>query len=157
MPSYAVTFAPLNKTVRVPAGTTLLEAAGLTVPRTVDGCSLLPLLRAPASEWRTHIHGEHCTCYSVEQEMQYVTDGRRKFVWLPRTGIEQFFDLQEGPGELFSLIDEPARRDEVAAWRERLVRELESRDCGWAKNGSLLCPSDAPLVSPFKEVRWQGD
>jgi arylsulfatase A-like enzyme len=49
---------------------TLLQAAGLPLPDTVDGCSLLPLLhsatgRGATKEWRAYIHGEHCTCYST--------------------------------------------------------------------------------------------
>jgi arylsulfatase A-like enzyme len=135
---------------------TLLGAAGLPIPHTVDGRSLLPLLHAPAEEWRPYIHGEHCTCYSEEQEMQYVTDGRRKFIWLPRIAREQFFDLEEDPGECRDLIDDPARQDEVETWRRRLVQELEARDCGWVKDGRLHCPGDDPLVSPYKDVRWQG-
>jgi arylsulfatase A-like enzyme len=45
---------------------TLLDAAGLSIPNTVDGCSLLPLLHRPAESSRAYIHGEHCTCYSTE-------------------------------------------------------------------------------------------
>jgi arylsulfatase A-like enzyme len=135
---------------------TLLEAAGLPIPETVDGRSLLPLLAAPASDWRTYIHGEHCTCYSAEQEMQFVTDGRRKFIWLPRIGREQFFNLDDDPGETRDLIDDPAWQDEIARWRGYLVRELDERDCGWVVDGKLSCPANAPLVSPFKDTRWQG-
>jgi arylsulfatase A-like enzyme len=135
---------------------TLLEAAGLPIPRTVDGQGLLPLLRSAASEWRTYIHGEHCTCYTTEQEMQYVTDGRRKYVWLPRTGREQFFDLGHDPGELHDLIGDPARQAEIATWRGYLVHELAARDCGWVRDGVPFCTPDEPLVSPYKDVRWQG-
>ncbi|MHB9107874.1 MAG: arylsulfatase [Armatimonadota bacterium] len=134
---------------------TLLEAAGLPIPGTVDGQSLLPLLDAPAAEWRPYIHGEHCTCYAPEQEMQYVTDGRRKLVWLPRIDEQQFFDLEQDPGELQNLIDDPGRQQEIARWRGYLVAELEARECGWVRNGALHCP-DGPMVSPFKETRYQG-
>jgi arylsulfatase A-like enzyme len=135
---------------------TLLEAAGLPVPDTVDGRSLLPLLSSEAVPWRTYLHGEHCTCYAPEQEMQYVTDGRRKFIWLPRAGIEQFFDLQTDPGECANLIDVAARQGEVAQWRGYLVHELAERNCGWVRDGTLYCPAGEPLVSPYKEVRWRG-
>ena len=136
---------------------TLLDAAGVRIPKTVDGASLLPALTAPQAAWRPCIHGEHCTCYSEEQEMQYVTDGRRKFIWLPRLDREQFFDLEEDPGECRDLIDVPGRVEEIALWRGLLAAELEKRDCGWARDGRPLCPADAPLVSPFKNTRWQGD
>jgi len=134
---------------------TLLEAAGLPIPETVDGQSLLPLLDAPAMEWRPYIHGEHCACYAPEQEMQYVTDGRRKLVWLPRIDEQQFFDLEADPGELCNLIGEPGRQDEIARWRGYLIAELEARACGWVRDGALHCP-DGPMVSPYKDTRYQG-
>ncbi len=135
---------------------TLLAAAGVPIPNTVDGCSLIPLLQHPARDWRAYIHGEHCTCYSAEQEMQFVTDGRRKFVWLPRTGSEQFFDLEQDPGECDELSAVPARRDDVARWRAYLVAELEARHCGWVRDGALCCPGNEPLVSPYRTRRWTG-
>ena len=136
---------------------TLLDAAGLSIPNTVDGHSVLPLLTAPAADWRKYIHGEHCRCYSEEQEMQFVTDGTRKFIWLPRIDQEQFFNLDEDPGETCNLIDDPVYRDEIQKWRSRLTNELDDRDCGWVKDGQPCCPSDDPLVSPFRDVRWPGE
>lgn len=133
---------------------TLLEAAGIPVPDTVDGRCLAPLMNGPAADWRTYIHGEHCTCYSEAQEMHYVTDGRRKFIWLPRIGREQFFDLEQDRGETCDLVDQPGRRDEVRRWRGYLVDELAGRESGWVKNGLPFCPGDEPLVSPYKDVRW---
>jgi len=135
---------------------TLLEAGGVPIPASVDGKNLGPLLSGPASHWRTYIHGEHCTCYSEEQEIQFVTDGRRKFIWLPRVGREQFFDLEQDPGECCDLSHDPTKQDEIQTWRGYLTQELAKRECGWVKNGQPYCPDDAPLVSPFKDTRWQG-
>jgi arylsulfatase A-like enzyme len=135
---------------------TLLDATGLPIPQTVDGASLLPLLDAPPQQWRSYLHGEHCTCYSAEQEMHFVTDGRRKFIWLPRINRTQFFDLETDPAELNDLVRDGRREDEVQLWRERLIDELKNRDCGWVKNGELYCPADEPLISPYKDVRWLG-
>jgi len=135
---------------------TVLEAAGVPVPETVDGRSLLPLLERPSNDWRKYIHGEHCTCYSEEQEMQYVTDGNRKLIWFPRLQSEQFFDLEIDPGECRNLIDDPGRQKEIGQWRNYMVAELEARDCGWVKNGRPYCPDEKPLVSPYMTMRWKG-
>jgi arylsulfatase len=135
----------------------IMEMAGLPIPESVDGRSMLPLMLEPSLNWRPYLHGEHCLCYAPEQEMQYVTDGLRKFVWLPRIGIQQFFDLQTDPQEQHNLIYEPGRKDEIDRWRGNLIKELESRDCGWVENGALVTPPNKPLVSPFKDIRWQGD
>lgn len=136
---------------------TILEAAGIEIPETVTGKSVLPLMKNQKTEWREYLHGEHCKCYSHEQEMQFVTDGKRKFVWLSGINVEQFFDLDEDPGELNNLIDDPARQDEINKWRGFLVQELESRDCGWVKGGKLSRPEGEPLISPYKEKRWDGN
>ena len=136
---------------------TLLEAAGLPIPETVEGRSLVPLLEGPMVDWRKYIHGEHCACYDRKNEMQYVTDGRRKLIWYPRTNREQFFDLDNDPGEIHDLTDIPDRQDEIAMWRGYLAAELEARDCGWVRNGRPHCPSDDPLVSPYKDVRYTGE
>ena len=135
---------------------TILEAAGVDVPNTVDGASLLSVMEKPDENWRKYIHGEHCKCYSEDQEMQYVTDGKRKYIWLPRIDVEQFFDLEDDPGELKNLIAEAGRQDEIEVWRGYLVSELEQRNCGWVKDGKLFCPPDEPLVSPYKDSRWTG-
>lgn len=135
---------------------TLLELAGVAIPASVDGRSVLPLMRNAEAGWRPYIHGEHCACYAEEQEMQFVTNGRRKFIWLPRVHREQFFDLERDPGECRDLTHDPSRQDEIQQWRRYLVQELDSRQCGWVKNGELHCPDHAPLMSPFKHARWTG-
>ena len=38
--------------------------------------------------------------------MRFVTDGRRKHVWLPRLDCEQFYDLKQDPGETTDLAPE---------------------------------------------------
>jgi arylsulfatase A-like enzyme len=135
---------------------TVLGIVGIDLPPTVCGRSVLPLMEGVGTDWRSQIHGEHCTCYAPEQEMQYVTDGRRKFIWFPRTGEEQFFDLETDPGECRNAVGDPAHEPEVAEWRARLVAELAARDCGWVAGGRLVCPSDAALISPWRDVRWRG-
>jgi arylsulfatase A-like enzyme len=135
---------------------TLLGVAGLAVPDTVDGCDLGGLLDKPAESWREYIHGEHCTCYSPEQEMQYVTDGRRKLVWLPRLDHYQFFDLEQDRSETRDLFADPDRQGEVARWLGYLTGELAKRDCGWVSDGKPCCPGPEPLVSPWRDRRWPG-
>ena len=134
---------------------TVLDIAGLDGPPTVQGRSLLPLTQAADDDWRPYIHGEHCRSFSLEQEMQYVTDGRQKFIWLPRMNVEQFFDLQDDPTECNNLIDEPSWQTTIDLWRQRMVDEFIRRDCGWVVDGRLHC-ADGPLSSPYKDKRWQG-
>ena len=138
---------------------TVLEIAGIDAPATVDGASVLPLTKSESAadvRWRDYLHGEHCTCYSSEQEMHYLTDGRQKYIWFPRLDEEQLFDLVADPGERVDLTDHPTHQADLRRWRERLVAELDGRDCGWVSDGTPRVPSDEPLVSPWRDVRWTG-
>jgi len=125
---------------------TLLEAAGAPVPDTVDGQSLLPLLRGSAGDWREYLHGECAEVPTAGSGMQYVTDGKCKYVWLPGAGEEHYFDLQHDPNEMVDLADDPARAEETARWRDVLVRELVGRPEGFT-NGKQLEELDGP--TPF--------
>ena len=132
---------------------TVLAAAGVEIPKTVDGQSVLPLLAGQDVDWRKYLHGEHCRCYHDHNEMHYVTDGRRKLIWFPRTGQEQFFDLEQDPGELRDLAADSSRKEDVALWRGYLTEELAARDCGWVKDGKPFCIEGEPLVSPYRDKR----
>ncbi|QIB46533.1 arylsulfatase [Streptomyces aureoverticillatus] len=119
---------------------TLLECAGLPVPGGLDGHSLLPAARGsslPAP--RAWLHGEHAL---FGESMQWLTDGREKYVWFSGTGREQLFDLVEDPREACDLA--PSAPRAVAVWRERLVGELAGRPEGYVADGALV-PGRAPL------------
>jgi len=115
---------------------TVLQMADVEIPDHVDGVGLLPYLLGgrPARE-RTEIHGEHV---HFDQSLQWVTDGRRKYLWASAKGIEQFFDLEDDPHELHNLIDDPARRPEVDDWRDRLIGYLTGREEGFVTDGRLV-------------------
>lgn len=133
----------------------VLDMAGIEHPPTTIGRSLLPLTEAPADSWRDYILGEHCECYAPQQEMMYLTDGLEKYVYLPRIGREQLFDLQNDPRELHDCSGDDRAVERLNLWRGRLVEELRRRDCGWVHEDQLSPPPE-PLVSPFKDIRWQG-
>jgi arylsulfatase A-like enzyme len=115
---------------------TLLEAAGVDIPDSVTGTSVLRAVRG--EDWREYFHGEHSPCYSKESAMQYLTDAREKYIWFPVTGEEQFFDLGEDPQELRDLAGDPAQSARVALWRKRLIDLLGARDDGFSDGEKLL-------------------
>jgi hypothetical protein len=126
----------------------------LEIPDTVDGSSMLGLMRGTQSGWREYVHGEHCTCYSEVQEMQYLTDGRFKYIWFPRLGTEQLFNLQEDPGELMDLAVMDQSKPELLRWRKRLISELEPRKLGLTDEDNLVCQAGKPyMVSPKYQQR----
>jgi len=128
---------------------TVLDVLGLDIPNTVDGASLYGLIRGDRTGWREFVHGEHSPCYSMEQEMQYLTDGRHKYIWFPRLGTEQLFNLQDDPGECHDLSDRADCQEELLKWRLRLIDLLEPRNCGLTDGRELLCQTGKPImVSP---------
>ncbi|HAA77677.1 TPA: arylsulfatase [Candidatus Latescibacteria bacterium] len=130
---------------------TFLDVAGLPIPETVDGSSLLPLVRDAESDWRGFVHGECCNLPSANSGMQYVTDGKRKFAWLPGRGEELFFDLEQDPNELNNLIDDNSRAREIAVWRGHLIAQLVDRPEGFT-DGSGLNKLDGPTTPVLQDV-----
>ena len=115
---------------------TVLDLAGIPVPQDVDGLSLLPLMRGES--WaREYIHGECARLETIGSGMQYLTDGREKYIWYPGLGKEQLFDLGADPREEHDLAKDPAAEERIRPWRERLIRELAGRPEGFVKEGKL--------------------
>jgi arylsulfatase A-like enzyme len=115
---------------------TLLEVAGVDVPDSVTGTSVLDAVRG--RPWREYFHGEHSPCYSEELAMQYLTDAEEKYIWFPRTGEEQFFDLRTDRRELHDLAGDPACAERVDRWRQRLIKLLGDRGDGFSDGMQLL-------------------
>jgi len=136
---------------------TILEATGVLIPDTVDGRSVLPLMRGETSEWREYVHGEHSTCYSEVQEMQYVTNGKTKYIWLPRSNEEQLFDLTADPYECVNLAGLPEHQELLEQWRSRLIAILEQRNAGLTDGDHLVGQAGKPyLMSPKYKERIDG-
>jgi len=119
---------------------TILEAAGVPIPDTVTGRSVFDAVRG--REWREFLHGEHSPCYSQEEAMHYLTDGKEKYIYFPATGEEQFFDLVNDRRELHDLAKDPAHRDRVTLWRQRLIELLSKRGDGFSDGKQLLIRKD---------------
>jgi arylsulfatase A-like enzyme len=124
---------------------TFLELAGAKVPDSVEGRSVLPLLRGETRGWREFYHGEHSPCYHPENANQFLTDGEWKFIWNPITGEEQLFHLAEDPDECRDLARDPASKETLALWRGRMVVELQGREEGLS-DGEKLVPGPVPVA-----------
>jgi arylsulfatase len=117
---------------------TLLDLAGLPIPTSVDGVSLAPYLRAaqpPAQPPRPWLHGEHVT---LGQSLQWITDGKTKYLWASGNGTEELFDLESDPDELTDLAADPDNAELLRLWRHRLIAALEGREEGFVQDGQLV-------------------
>lgn len=134
---------------------TLLDAAGLEVPESCDGDSLLKLAKGETEGWREFVQGEHTHCYDVEHGMQYVTDGREKYIWFHHTGEEQFFNLAEDPTESRELSKDSNFRSRVDLWRGRLAKINEDRGDPRGQNGKLVPQPDGALMTSPNYDKWK--
>ena len=118
---------------------TILDIAGIEPPEGIDGESLLPVYSGEnALGDRQFIHGEHSACYRDDHGMQFLTDGKEKYIWYTSTGDELFFDLESDPNELKNLASEPSVGKRVQLWRGRMVKELFGRDGDQMSDGKIL-------------------
>ena len=122
---------------------TFLDSTGLPIPDSVEGHSLVPLLRGETAVVRDHLHGEHIV---LGQSAQWLTDGHEKYVWYSGDGHEQLFDLDNDPNELHDLA--PSEAEKTAVWRARLVTELTGREEGFVDGNTLVAGREVkPVLS----------
>lgn len=126
---------------------TLLEAAGVAIPETVEGRSLLPLLQGEPTSWRPYYHHEHSPCYDPEYAYQCITTNEWKYVWNPITGTELLFDRAGDRHECNDLAQDPARRDVLETCRHLLAQQLQGRPEGLS-DGERLTPGEVPVWRP---------
>lgn len=118
---------------------TCLDAAGIPIPPSVDGRSLLDLLRGQG-RWREFVHGEQSNLGGEPSSMQYLTDGRWKYIWEPGNGRELFFHLAEDPQERTNLAHHADHLGLLQTWRGRLAEILRHRPEGFVRDGRLVPP-----------------
>lgn len=124
---------------------TLLDATNLPIPDTVEGRSVLPLVRNEGKSWREYIHGEHA---KGNRSFHYITDGKDKYIWYSQTGEEQFFDLEKDPQELKNIVDDQAYKGKIKERREQLIKELAGREEGYSDGEKLIVGQQAkPTLS----------
>lgn len=122
---------------------TLLNCAGLPVPESVEGESFLSLAQGNGAEWRVHLHGELAVS---SQSIQWIIDGRFKYVWYGGPGIEQLFDLRDDPQELRDLVGEPELEETLSDLRRLLIEELRGREEGFTDGTKLIAGRPAKAV-----------
>ncbi|HEY8503694.1 MAG TPA: sulfatase/phosphatase domain-containing protein, partial [Gemmataceae bacterium] len=98
---------------------TACDLAGVAVPDTVQGKSLVPVLRGEAKEVYPFVAGY----FTDTQRM--IREGDWKLVRYPRAGRTQLFDLKRDPDERTDLSGEPEHAGRVRRMLELLGGWLE--------------------------------
>jgi arylsulfatase len=122
---------------------TLLGMAGLPVPASVEGETLLEPAR------RDHIYGE---LWEDDRATRMIRAGRFKLIYYAVGNRLQLFDLDQDPGELQDLAADPAHAAELDRLTEMLVPRLYGSDLDWLKNGRLTgLPDKSFRFRPVQE------
>jgi arylsulfatase A-like enzyme len=127
---------------------TFLEAAGATIPETIEGCSLLPLAAGKPQGWRDYIDLEHDVCYGPQNHWNALTDGRWKYIYHALEGEEQLFDLASDPGERNDLAGNTNHATTLRQWRSRMIEALAPRGEQFVRGGNLVPRPASMLYSP---------
>jgi arylsulfatase A-like enzyme len=101
---------------------TFLEAAGIDIPRDMQGASLVPLLKdVPPTDWRKSFYYHYYEGKGHNVAEHYgVSTGRHKLIHFYKLDEWELFDLEKDPQEMHSIYDDP----EYAQIQRDLVEEL---------------------------------
>ena len=130
---------------------TFLDAAGVDIPETCTGKSLLPIMRGEASSVREVLHGEHSGCYANDQGNQYITDGKHKYIWYTQTGREHLFNLEDDPDECRDLALTEDADSLLHPWRNRMIATLKDRPEGFTDGEKLISGKEHKYLMPGYE------
>jgi arylsulfatase len=112
---------------------TLLDAAGVEIPDSIEGKSVLPLAKGKDIKWREYVHGEHVW---GEGSNHWINTGKELYIWFSQSGEEQYFNLEEAQNNLYEKS--ASAMDRVEYLRSKLIKELDGREEGYVKDGRLI-------------------
>ena len=108
---------------------TLLEMAGIPVPDTVEGLSILD----PGAR-RDHVYGE---LWEDDRATRMIRTEDYKLIYYALGNRFQLFDMKNDPGEMRDLSEDPAHAKALADLAGRLVSRLYGSDLKWLQAGRL--------------------
>ena len=106
--------------------TTVLDIAGLSIPESHDGRSLVPLFRDTNVDWRDDLMCEfHGHRFLYSQRM--IRWGDYKYVF-NAPDEDELYDLDQDPYEMANVINDPSYTDIVQEGRRRLRQWIKDSD-----------------------------
>jgi len=102
---------------------TFMEMAGLSAPVSVQGRSLLPLIRGESpADWRRSIYYHYYDPGHGVQQHYGIRTERYTLAHFYPVNEWELFDLEKDPHQLCSVFAEPAYADTVAGLKAELAR-----------------------------------
>ena len=122
-------------TLSIDYAPTILDLAGVPIPPTMQGHSLVPLFQGPVKQWRQSFLMEY---YSYENPMPWLIDtdykafrkGKYKYIrWYKYLDRDELYDLEADPYELHNLVHETGMQSVVKEMKQELA-EAAARAMG---------------------------
>ena len=110
---------------------TILEAAGLETPKTMDGRSMLSLLEGKQATWRDAVYYEYYWEWNFPQTPTVHGIRTDKYKYMHYYGIwdiDELYDISNDPDEKLNLIDSPEHQEVVKDLKNRVFQWLEETD-----------------------------
>jgi arylsulfatase A-like enzyme len=100
---------------------TLLDAAGVPIPATMQGKSLRPLMRGESPDWRHEFFYEHLTLPKIIPPSEGVRTTRWSYIrWVgSEPHVEELYDLANDPYQERNVVAEPEQARVLERLRER--------------------------------------
>jgi arylsulfatase A-like enzyme len=111
-------------TLNVDLAPTILGAAGIEAPKTMQGCDIGQLyLSTEQPQWRSEFYYEHPTIRSIEfiPSAEALVRKEEKYFYWPDFKREQLFDLTADPHEENDLAADPTQAKRLAEMRTRFA------------------------------------
>lgn len=152
---------PASLVTNIDLAPTFLDLAGLPIPASVQGRSLVPLLRGQTpGDWRTSVYyryyhdpGHHNTAAHLG-----VRTATHKLIYYWKKNAYEMFDLTGDPYEQHNLLYAPeeANKPEIAAKFAELKAEIARLQKQYKDDGQYADPATWPSGSadgPFNDKR----
>jgi len=93
--------------LNVDVAPTILDLAGMDIPKIMQGRSLMPLMREEKIDWRTKVFCEHLWDHPEIPQSECIRTDRWKYIRYPQhLDFEELYDLEEDPVEKNNLADD---------------------------------------------------
>jgi arylsulfatase A-like enzyme len=116
---------------------TLLDLAGLPIPETCEGRSLV------TDEKRDYLYGEH---FEGDMSTRMIRDEQYKLIYYSAGNVLQLFDLTADPRETNNLADDASLSSVKDRLTKVLIEHLYGQDLQWLKDGKLVGEPEPEFV-----------